>query len=78
MTLPVELFINLFINWFYPFIFDGWNIFDFLVVLAAWVSYAVADLPGFGTMRLVRVRKPHPEEWGPAFSVEFEGLVIGV
>mmetsp|Transcript_21259 Transcript_21259/g.48808 ORF Transcript_21259/g.48808 Transcript_21259/m.48808 type:complete len:579 (-) Transcript_21259:171-1907(-) len=50
----LELAVNLFAHWLTPFISDGWNVFDFIVVLVSDIAYAVPELPGVNVLRLVR------------------------
>ena len=42
----LELAINLFGTWFWPFVTDGWAIFDFIVVTVGVVSLIVGEMPG--------------------------------
>ncbi len=41
----VELSINMFAHWFRPFISDGWNIFDLVVVLMSLVALGPVQIP---------------------------------
>ena len=52
-----ELFWNLFSNWFTPFLQDGWNLFDVVVVSISVMSLSVSDeaTSGVKSLRLVRV-----------------------
>ena len=52
-----ELVLNLFANWLRPFFNDGWNVFDFIVVLTSLVALVIPTLPAVGILRLIRVFK---------------------
>jgi hypothetical protein len=52
-----ELILNLFANWLRPFFNDGWNVFDFIVVLTSLVALVIPTLPAVGILRLIRVFK---------------------
>ncbi len=41
----VELAVNAFAHWFKPFISDGWNIFDFIVVALSLVALGPVNVP---------------------------------
>ncbi len=41
----VELVLNAFAHWFKPFISDGWNIFDFIVVALSLVALGPVNIP---------------------------------
>ena len=41
----VELVLNAFAHWFKPFISDGWNIFDFIVVAMSLVALGPVKVP---------------------------------
>lgn len=49
----IELLVNIYANWLYPFINNGWNIFDVLIVTISWISM-LADFPGITVLRLFR------------------------
>ena len=66
----VELALNMFANWFFPFVTDGWNvnvvyspcktsraaqIFDFVVVVISILSQVIENLPGVSLLRLIRI-----------------------
>jgi hypothetical protein len=53
-TFTVELAVNLAANLFWPFVTDGWAVFDFIVVAVSLVSLGVGDVPGMSTLRLMR------------------------
>ena len=55
VVFTLELMLNMVAHWFHAFFYDGWNIFDLVVILVSWVAYLVAELPGFQLMRLTRV-----------------------
>mmetsp|Transcript_1389 Transcript_1389/g.3032 ORF Transcript_1389/g.3032 Transcript_1389/m.3032 type:complete len:772 (-) Transcript_1389:640-2955(-) len=50
----VELVINIFATWFAEFVSDGWNWFDFGVVLVSLLSLVLTNLPGANILRLMR------------------------
>uniref|UniRef100_A0A7S0QNQ4 EF-hand domain-containing protein n=1 Tax=Cryptomonas curvata TaxID=233186 RepID=A0A7S0QNQ4_9CRYP len=50
----LELCVNLFANWFWPFFCDGWSCFDFVVVVVSLVSLGVSNVPGISFLRLMR------------------------
>lgn len=50
----VELLINMYAYYWYPFWTSGWNIFDFIVVGVALSSILFDGLPGIATLRLLR------------------------
>ncbi|EKX40769.1 hypothetical protein GUITHDRAFT_113039 [Guillardia theta CCMP2712] len=50
----VELVINIFATWFVEFVSDGWNWFDFGVVLVSLLSLVLTNLPGANILRLMR------------------------
>eukprot|EP00746_Dinoflagellata_sp_MGD_P005509 gnl/MRDRNA2_/MRDRNA2_110661_c0_seq1.p1 gnl/MRDRNA2_/MRDRNA2_110661_c0~~gnl/MRDRNA2_/MRDRNA2_110661_c0_seq1.p1 ORF type:complete len:722 (+),score=138.59 gnl/MRDRNA2_/MRDRNA2_110661_c0_seq1:136-2301(+) len=49
----IELVVNVYANWFFPFWKDAWNIFDFLIVAISWMSM-VGNVPGISVLRLFR------------------------
>jgi len=58
----VELLVNIFVNWFWPFWRDYWNIFDFVIVMSSVVSVAIelsepsGDDNGLvNSLRLIRI-----------------------
>ncbi|EKX37036.1 hypothetical protein GUITHDRAFT_145280 [Guillardia theta CCMP2712] len=53
----VELAINMMSNWFANFWYDGWNLFDFLVVTLSVVSLGPAQFGPLKTLRLIRAFK---------------------
>ena len=57
LVFTVELLLNLFGFWFWPFFRNPWNIFDAVIVCVSFVSLAVEQTPFFGMLRLVRVCK---------------------
>lgn len=50
----VELIINMYANWYKPFWTNGWNVFDFVIVLISWLSMVADNLPGISVLRLFR------------------------
>jgi voltage-gated sodium channel len=50
----VELIINMYANWYMPFWTNGWNVFDFLIVIISWLSMVADNLPGISVLRLFR------------------------
>ena len=57
VVFTIELGVNLFGNWFWPFFQNRWNVFDLVIVVVSFVSLAVEETPFFGMLRLVRVFK---------------------
>ena len=53
----VELVINAFGSWMWPFLADGWNVFDAIVVIVSVVGLVEPSLPAVNVLRLVRVFK---------------------
>ena len=53
----LELAVNLFGSWFRPFISDGWNVFDSIVVVISIIGLVVQTLPAVNVLRLIRVFK---------------------
>ncbi|EKX41331.1 hypothetical protein GUITHDRAFT_112542 [Guillardia theta CCMP2712] len=53
----VELCMNLLSNWFWPFVKDGWNDLDFVVVVITLLSEVVQSLPAINSLRLIRIFK---------------------
>ncbi|EKX31043.1 hypothetical protein GUITHDRAFT_122754 [Guillardia theta CCMP2712] len=53
----LELVVNLFGHWFNKFFRDGWNVFDFVVVILALASVIFDQIPAINVLRLVRVFK---------------------
>ena len=58
----IELFMNMFAHWTFKeesctpvFFHDGWNIFDFVVVVTSILSVLLPELPGIVFLRLLRV-----------------------
>eukprot|EP00961_Rhodomonas_salina_P147948 1992008-Rhodomonas_salina.1 len=65
-----ELVINMFGNWitdrgrrFPNFFYDGWNIFDLVVVLISVVAAAFEDAPGVNGLRIMRVFRVRLQRW---------------
>jgi hypothetical protein len=50
-----ELIFNLAAHWFVDFFCNGWNVFDFIVVIMSTAAMAFPMLPGLSLLRLVRV-----------------------
>mmetsp|Transcript_2845 Transcript_2845/g.5748 ORF Transcript_2845/g.5748 Transcript_2845/m.5748 type:complete len:808 (-) Transcript_2845:175-2598(-) len=50
----VELALNMFCDWFWPFVSNGWNIFDFCIVTLSLLSLLVAAIPGLNFLRVLR------------------------
>ena len=50
-----ELIFNLAAHWFVDFFCNGWNVFDFIVVITSTAAMAFPRLPGLSLLRLVRV-----------------------
>eukprot|EP00960_Hanusia_phi_P040004 754191-Hanusia_phi.AAC.8 len=50
----IELFVNAFAHWFWPFITSGWNVFDIFIVSASLLVFAVENLPGVNVLRMMR------------------------
>lgn len=50
----IELSVNLFSTLVWEFLSDGWNYFDFLVVLVSIMSLAAPNIPGGSTLKLTR------------------------
>jgi voltage-gated sodium channel len=48
-----ELLMNMFANWFHPFVSNRWNFFDVIVIVLSLIALALADLP-INVLRLVR------------------------
>uniref|UniRef100_A0A7S0EEW1 Ion transport domain-containing protein n=1 Tax=Hanusia phi TaxID=3032 RepID=A0A7S0EEW1_9CRYP len=51
----IELSFNAFANWFRDFFFNGWNLFDTLVVSVSIIGAALPNVPGVSVLRLFRV-----------------------
>ena len=58
----IELFMNIFAHWTFEedsctpvFFHDGWNLFDFVVVVISILSILLPALPGIAFLRLLRV-----------------------
>lgn len=51
----LELCVNLFVNWFYAFWRDVWNVFDFFVVSTSLVSLFVSNLGSATSLRTIRL-----------------------
>jgi voltage-gated sodium channel len=58
----IELFMNIFAHWTFEedsctpvFFHDGWNLFDFVVVVTSILSILLPALPGIAFLRLLRV-----------------------
>uniref|UniRef100_A0A6U5BNI5 EF-hand domain-containing protein n=1 Tax=Hemiselmis andersenii TaxID=464988 RepID=A0A6U5BNI5_HEMAN len=53
----VELFVNAVIHWFYPFINNGWNVLDIIVITIAWIAKAgnIAQLEPTRAFRIFRL-----------------------
>jgi len=49
----IELVMNMYANFFWPFWNNNWNIFDVAIVLVSWVSM-LGDFPGVTVLRLFR------------------------
>ena len=52
-----ELLLNMFAHWFWEFFDDGWNVFDFVVVVVSLIGLGVEGLPALNVLRLIRVFK---------------------
>lgn len=50
----LELLFNAFGHWFWLFVQDPWNIFDFIIVLLSLVSLLVNSVPGLNVLRVLR------------------------
>ncbi|EKX39507.1 hypothetical protein GUITHDRAFT_114473 [Guillardia theta CCMP2712] len=50
----IELGLNLISHWFWPFISDGWSVFDFVIVSISLIAMIVGNLPGVKSLRLMR------------------------
>lgn len=50
----VELVLNAYAHWFWPFIKDGWNILDIIVIVISIIALSVSHLAGFSVLRLTR------------------------
>eukprot|EP00960_Hanusia_phi_P068162 766775-Hanusia_phi.AAC.1 len=50
----IELGLNLISHWFWPFVSDGWSVFDFVIVSISLVAMIVGNLPGVKSLRLMR------------------------
>lgn len=50
----LELSVNIFAHWFWPFLMDGWNLFDVVIVALSLVSLLVPSLPGLAFLRVLR------------------------
>ncbi|KAJ1496272.1 Ion transport protein-domain-containing protein, partial [Baffinella frigidus] len=51
----IELVIELFIDWWWPFWNNGWDVFDFVVVVCCWVTFSLPSVPALNLMRSLRV-----------------------
>ena len=45
IAFTVELLLNAFANWLWPFMTNPWSIFDFIIVLLSILSFAIPGLP---------------------------------
>ncbi|KAK3282629.1 hypothetical protein CYMTET_9642 [Cymbomonas tetramitiformis] len=50
----IELGLNMYAHWCWPFWSSGWNLFDFIVVFISLMSLSLEGLPGISTLRLMR------------------------
>ncbi|EKX55140.1 hypothetical protein GUITHDRAFT_98923 [Guillardia theta CCMP2712] len=50
----LELVVNAFAHWFWPFITSGWNLFDIFIVAGSLLVFAVENLPGVNVLRMMR------------------------
>ena len=63
----VELVINLFGSWFWPFVGNRWNLFDCIVVGVSFAGLFQPDLPGTQIIRFIRVfRVVKLVRWDPS------------
>lgn len=53
----LELAVNMYANWFWPFWRSSWNVFDAVIVSVSWVSLSSPDLPGIAVLRLFRAAR---------------------
>jgi len=51
----IELLMNLYGHWLLVFVYDGWNVFDTLIVIISWLSISSDKLTGFSNLRLFRI-----------------------
>lgn len=51
----VELVLNLYVNWWRPFISSGWSVFDLIVVSTSLLAAALPAIPAVNVLRLVRI-----------------------
>jgi hypothetical protein len=54
VAFSLELLWNMAANWLLAFWGSGWNVFDFFIVIIAWLSVALENLPGVTVLRLFR------------------------
>ncbi|EKX49828.1 hypothetical protein GUITHDRAFT_104223 [Guillardia theta CCMP2712] len=50
----IELCLNLLASWFWPFVQDGWSMFDLVVVTVSLLALVLSELPGVNVLRLMR------------------------
>jgi len=54
VAFTIELIVNMYGRFFFPFWNDAWNWFDFIIVTISLLSMALEDLPGISVLRLFR------------------------